>query len=90
MKCLVLVSAFMLFLAADIACGQLVWSHIFDSSSSTGTYPPARRSHAMVYDSTTNQIVIFGGKSTSTGDVLGDTWIYNVTSGELYFYSARF
>ena len=39
----------------------------------TGSSPPARRIHAMAYDSDRGVVVVFGGNSES-GEFLGDTW----------------
>ncbi len=36
--------------------------------------PPARASHAMIYDASRDQIILFGGRSDSAD--LSDTWIY--------------
>ena len=47
-------------------------------SSSTQTWtlhgPPGRSSHSAVYDPTSNQMIIFGGQST-TGQDLNDVWL---------------
>ena len=44
---------------------------------STATAPPARRAHAMVYDSGRGVTVLFGGHGAAAGDLLGDTWEYD-------------
>jgi hypothetical protein len=41
--------------------------------------PPARDSHAMVFDSDNGVMVLFGGYN-QTNVVLNDTWIYNVST----------
>ncbi|MFX1255785.1 MAG: Kelch repeat-containing protein, partial [Promethearchaeota archaeon] len=45
------------------------------------THPSARDSHAMVYDSTTNQTILFGGGPAETWvyDYLSNTWIQKFT-----------
>ncbi|MFO0679755.1 MAG: kelch repeat-containing protein [Polyangiaceae bacterium] len=47
--------------------------------------PPARRDHAMAFDSTRKRIVMFGGRVTSGSPAVvtltDDTWIYDLTMG---------
>ncbi len=49
------------------------WSKLSPAQS-----PPARIYHTMVYDAARQQIVLFGGLSTSTA--LGDTWVWDGTT----------
>ncbi|MEE2886618.1 MAG: kelch repeat-containing protein, partial [Planctomycetota bacterium] len=44
--------------------------------SSVTNAPPARKNHAMAYDSIRKQIVLFGGSDNQTG-YLNDTWEWN-------------
>ena len=39
--------------------------------------PPPRNDHAMVYDASSDRVVVFGGATKLSGDVLGDTWVYD-------------
>jgi hypothetical protein len=41
----------------------------------SGAWPPARFGHSMVYDSTNDELVVFGGKNDTT-DFLDDMWVY--------------
>ena len=55
------------------------WTQVFPAN-----HPPSRSAHGMVYDSTRDRIVLFGGrraKTTFDGDItlLNDTWIWNGT-----------
>jgi len=43
------------------------------------TSPPARDSHALAYDSSHGQTVLFGG-TDSNGNALGDTWVWDGTN----------
>jgi hypothetical protein len=45
--------------------------------TTTGS-PPARQSHAMIYDSARHRVVLFGGAASS--GALGDTWEYDGTT----------
>lgn len=45
--------------------------------------PSARYGHAMVYDSTRGVVVLFGGATTGSSGLLGDTWEWNGTSWSL-------
>jgi hypothetical protein len=44
------------------------------------TSPPARSSGSMAYDSARSRVVLFGGTSTTYGDVAADTWEWNGTN----------
>ena len=63
------------------ATGNDTW--VWDGSTWTQKIPvnnpPARSriDNAMVYDSSHGQVVLFGGLSTSTGNVLNDTWVWD-------------
>jgi hypothetical protein len=39
--------------------------------------PPARFAHAMVYDTARQRLVVFGGRTSSTGPMLADTWEFD-------------
>jgi hypothetical protein len=39
--------------------------------------PPPREYHAMVYDTASHRIIVFGGATRFTGEVLDDTWVYD-------------
>ena len=39
--------------------------------------PPAREEMAMVYDTSLQRVVLFGGFNRDTNTVLGDTWLYD-------------
>ena len=47
------------------------WSDI----TPEGTLPSAREDQSMVYEPSSGQMVMFGGSSSTEGD-LGDTWVY--------------
>jgi hypothetical protein len=36
--------------------------------------PPARQLHATVYDPSRDEVLLFGGRTTSVGSYIGDTW----------------
>jgi N-acetylneuraminic acid mutarotase len=64
----------------DLPCDD-TWT--YDPASNTwtelkpsGTLPPARSGHSMVYDPVTHRLVMFGGRD-DTGTALGDTWAYD-------------
>ncbi len=42
--------------------------------------PSARHEHAMVYDSTNNRVVLFGGYTTTSPYYNDETWLYNVAT----------
>ena len=46
------------------------------TDASPAQSPPARTDHVMVYDAAADRIVVFGGATKLSGDVLGDTWVY--------------
>jgi beta propeller repeat protein len=46
--------------------------------STPGADPSARYGHSMVYDSTNNLVILFGGKDSSGYNY--DTWVYNSTA----------
>ena len=49
------------------------WTQKFPKTS-----PPARQLHAMAYDSSHGQLVLFGGiLNLKSGPVLGDTWVWD-------------
>jgi WD40 repeat protein len=56
---------------------------IFESATATWTdvtpahSPPPRANHAMAYDKTSDRIIVFGGATKLSGDVLDDTWAYD-------------
>jgi hypothetical protein len=56
---------------------------VFDADTATWTdvtpalSPPPRSNHVTVYDAAADRIVVFGGATELSGDVLGDTWVYN-------------
>jgi hypothetical protein len=47
----------------------------------TGAVPPARFGHAMAELSATGRVVMFGGSTTSYTSLLGDTWVFDATTG---------
>ncbi|MFX0063632.1 MAG: Kelch repeat-containing protein [Candidatus Hermodarchaeota archaeon] len=49
------------------------WTQVFPTTS-----PGIRHSHAMVYDSANQKIVLFGGHNQHT--ILNDTWVYDFSS----------
>lgn len=49
------------------------WTEVTPSTAS----PALRREHAMAYDNTTGDVVLFGGQSSATGAYLDDTWTWN-------------
>jgi len=68
-----------LFAMADAGGMAQTWS--WDGSGwsllSPATSPIARYNAAMVADPATNKILLFGGASGATGEVLGDTWTWD-------------
>lgn len=50
------------------------------TNRTAATRPPARRLHAMAYDTANAVTVLFGGID-SNQEYLGDTWTYNASSG---------
>ncbi len=44
--------------------------------------PCARMSHGLIYDSTTNKIILFGGMSTENYSRLSDTWLLDLELNE--------
>jgi uncharacterized protein (TIGR03437 family) len=52
------------------------WNGFSWIQKSPQTSPPGRSNQAMAYDSTNQQVVLFGGVSAS-GGALGDTWLWN-------------
>lgn len=57
-----------------------VWA--YDSTVSTwrklepsGAQPVVRTGHVMVYDPASSHLIMFGGRSFGTYDVLNDTWV---------------
>jgi len=42
--------------------------------------PAARHGHAMAYDSIRQEVVLFGGVDEATGQIFGDTWVWNGSS----------
>ena len=66
-------------------CNQEIWEWSlatgkWSNRSGTGTAPGARAGAAMVYDSTDNMFVLFGGRTTS-GVNYEDTWEWDPTTG---------
>ncbi|MCX5973612.1 MAG: hypothetical protein NTU59_02835 [Coprothermobacterota bacterium] len=59
-----------------------LWTYDYDSNSWTSLTPsgspPARREHAMAYDSLHQKIVLFGGEGA--GGELFDTWVYDIAT----------
>jgi hypothetical protein len=51
------------------------WLHVLPSIS-----PPGRQAHAMVYDEIHQQVVLFGGISSSPNTYPNDTWVWNGVS----------
>lgn len=47
----------------------------------SGTAPPARFGHAMAELSNTGRVVLFGGSTSSFSGLLGDTWVFDSTTG---------
>ena len=47
----------------------------------SGTAPPARFGHAMAELSNTGRVVLFGGSTSSFSSLLGDTWVFDSTTG---------
>jgi N-acetylneuraminic acid mutarotase len=43
----------------------------------SGTPPPAREGHAMVYEPNKKQVLVFGGLSSDDGALLNDLWSYD-------------
>ncbi len=62
-----------IFLLGSAFAQALQWTEIH-----TDTAPPARRSHAMVYDPDNRVVIMFGGYSNGTH--IGDTWVFDVQS----------
>ncbi|MCB9539946.1 MAG: hypothetical protein H6704_27350 [Myxococcales bacterium] len=61
------------------------WTEVVPSGD---RQPSGRYNHAMAFDSTRNQIVVWGGNSSSSGatpTVLDDMWIFDVASSEWRF-----
>ncbi|HTA78263.1 MAG TPA: kelch repeat-containing protein, partial [Terracidiphilus sp.] len=52
------------------------WTNVTPANAADS--PAVRGAHAMVYDATHNQVVMFGGFN-STSQRLGDTWVWNGT-----------
>jgi hypothetical protein len=56
---------------------------VLDAATATWTdvtpvlSPPPRTNHAMIYDAAEDRVVVFGGATKLSGDVLGDTWVYD-------------
>ena len=61
---------------ANSASGTPTWVQ----GSPSGTPPPARLNHSTVYDSTNNNLIIFGG-SNCAGGYLSDVWVLSDASG---------
>ena len=72
-KCLYLLAG-LLCAGAMPAQAQPYWIQ-----ESPATSPSARSDHAMAYDAGHGQTVLFGG-GDSTGDFLGDTWVWDGTT----------
>ena len=53
------------------------------SPVSAASSPSARWNPAMVYDGAHGQVVLFGGTDNSSGNRLGDTWLWNGTTWTL-------
>jgi N-acetylneuraminic acid mutarotase len=45
-----------------------------------GTLPSTRGVHAMVYDPSTQRLIMFGGMDENTGSSINDTWAYDPTA----------
>lgn len=54
-----------------------IWNGTAWAASASPLNPPAREHAAMAYDPATQQIVLFGGCCDSSGNALGDTWVWN-------------
>ena len=50
------------------------WTQL--ATSCGASCPAARQGHAMSFDAARNQVVLFGGRNASAGD-LGDTWLWS-------------
>lgn len=53
-------------------------ANVWTGMAPTGSTPPARESHAMVYDAVHDVIVLFGGRGSA--GFLSDTWAYNLSA----------
>jgi len=62
------------------------WAYHFETNTWTDlqplSAPSARVEHIMAYDSVNNITVLYGGGTADESSLLGDTWIYNMTSNE--------
>jgi len=69
-----LIAVFVFVAAASVVGGQVYMWHEMDVGG-----PSARHSHAMVYDSARDEVVLFGGLDGDTRDstLYGDTWVWN-------------
>ena len=61
---------------ANSASGAPSWLQM----SPSGTLPPARLNHTTIYDSTTNNLIIFGGSNCASG-YLSDVWVLSNANG---------
>ena len=44
------------------------------------TSPPGRSRYSMVYDSTSDKFIVFGGLISGSRDFFGDTWVYDLAA----------
>lgn len=52
-----------------------------EPSTASESTPPARYKHAMVYNPSQNQLIMFGGRyENSIGSFLNDTWLFDCTA----------
>lgn len=61
---------------ANSASGTPSWVKM----TASGTLPPARLNHTTIYDSTNNNLIVFGG-SNCAGGYLSDVWVLSNASG---------
>ncbi|OFW13978.1 MAG: hypothetical protein A3H29_10910 [Acidobacteria bacterium RIFCSPLOWO2_02_FULL_67_21] len=63
--------------ASGLEASPPAWSQLLP----TGSAPAARMNFDMVYDATSNRIVLFGGQAGGCGSVLNDAWILDFANG---------
>src|ERR1700730_7895367 len=50
-------------------------ANLFSAQTWTLAGPPSRHSHTAVWDTTSRQMIIFGGQETTTNTDLNDVWV---------------